>query len=301
MLMIRKAMLIIFLLSLALMTGAEDRALLVGIGKYDTKRTGWSRLHGDRDADMIRDALLRNGVKKENIITVKNEQATKAGIIEALKEFAATCKPGDRALLLFSCHGQPVTDLNKDESKKPFDEAIVAYDACRTSRYKNGEYLYNGENHLIDDELNPLLQAIKKRLGKSGYLFVAFDACFSEGLEMAKSMVAREDVDHIGPIRGTSEVFLLKPGSSLSSVPKPKGFSGGARMAVVSACRDNERNYEYRHPTTRQVHGSLSYCLLRLLDSGNDFKGWEAFFENEQYKEWNIFISLQHPEIKIYR
>ncbi len=250
---------ILLMFALFLSIYAENRALLVGIGEYDTRNTGWSAIHGDKDVDMLAIALNKHEFKAENIKCLKNNQATKAAIIKAMKELADQCRPGDKVLFHFSGHGQPISDLNGDEKKKPFDEALVPYDACRTRRYKNGSNYYNGENHLIDDELNFLLDGIKKKLGSRGYLFVSFDACYSEGLEMAKSMISQEDVDKIGPIRGTAEILRISRDSKLARNPKPKEFAKGATMAVVSACRDNERNYEYREPTTKRLYGSLSY------------------------------------------
>lgn len=291
---------VLLMYSLFLATEAKDRALLVGIGKYDTRKTGWSMIHGDNDVDMLAERLIRNGYKAEDVKRIKNTEATKAGIVNALKELADQCQPGDKVFFHFSGHGQPISDLNGDEKKKAFDESIVPYDACRTRRYKNGNCYYNGENHLTDDEINYLLAGIKRKLGSKGYLFVSFDACYSEGLEMAKSMIEHDDVKKIGPIRGTADVLRISRDSKLASNPKPAGFSKGARMAVVSACRDNERNYEYRNPETRRCNGSLSLCLARMIDSGLNINDWESFFNNEAYKKWDIFMSEQHPTITVY-
>lgn len=42
---------ITLILSLFSTISAENRALLVGIGKYDTRNTGWSEIHGDNDVE----------------------------------------------------------------------------------------------------------------------------------------------------------------------------------------------------------------------------------------------------------
>lgn len=292
---------IVLILSLFSTIYAENRALLVGIGKYDTRNTGWSAIHGDNDVDMLTKCLISNGYEKGNIKRLINQEATKAAIVKALKEFAAQCRPGDKVIFHFSGHGQPISDLNGDEKKKPFDEAIVPYDACRTRRYKIGDRYYNGENHLTDDELNHLLDDIKKRLGNKGYLFVSFDACYSEGMEMAKSMIEQNDVKKIGPIRGTADVLKISRDSKVARNPMPKEFAKGATMTVVSACRDYERNYEYREQNTKCLYGSLSYCLKNLIESGLPVNRWQSFFEKEKYKEWDIFMSQQHPTITIYK
>ncbi len=293
------AYLLIFTLFLSL--AAENRALLVGIGKYDTRNTGWSAIHGDKDVDMIANALKNHGFKAENIKCLKNDQATKSAIVGAMKALADQCRPGDKVIFHFSGHGQPISDLNGDEKKKPFDEALVPYDACRTRRYKIANQFYNGENHLIDDELNYPLAGVKKKLGSRGSLVVSFDASYSEGLEMAKSMIEQGDVDKIGPVRGTADILKISRSSRVAQHPKPEEFSNGATMTVVSACRDNERNYEYREPTTKLLYGSLSYCLSKLIDSGLKMNRWDKFFSEEKYMRWQIFMSKQHPTIKIYK
>lgn len=291
---------ILLIFSLFSTISAENRALLVGIGRYDTKKTGWSVIHGDSDVDMLCKCLTSKGYKEENINCLKNEQATKNGIVKALKELATQCRPGDKVIFHFSGHGQPISDLNGDEKKKPFDEAIVPYDACRTRRYKIGNSYYNGENHLTDDELNYLLNDIKKRLGNKGCLFVSFDACYSEGMEMAKSMIEQNDVKKIGPIRGTADVLKISRDSKVARNPKPKEFSKGGKMTVVSACRDYERNYEYREATSKKFYGSLSYCIKKLIESGLNLNKCEQFFKDEKYKDWDIFMAEQHPTVTIY-
>lgn len=164
-----------------------------------------------------------------------------------------------------------------------------------------GSNFYNGEKHLIDDELNVLFDGIKKKLGSNGCLFVAFDACYSEGLEMAKSMIEQGDVKKIGPIRGTADILKISRNSKVAKISLPQYFSKGAKMVVVSACRDNERNYEYLEPTTKRFYGSLSYCLKHLIESGLNLNKWERFFEEEKYRDLDIFMSKQHPTFKIYK
>ncbi|MDE7419540.1 MAG: caspase family protein [Muribaculaceae bacterium] len=296
----RTLLIIVVIFSLFSTISAENRALLVGIGKYDTRKTGWSVIHGDNDVDMLTKYLINSGYKETNIKCLKNGQATKAAIVNALKELAMQCRQGDKVIFHFSGHGQPISDLNGDEKKKPFDEAIVPYDAYRTRRYKIGNNYYNGENHLIDDELNHLINNIKKKIGKKGYLLVSFDACYSEGMEMAKSMINHNDVKKIGPIRGTADILRISRDSKVARIPRPKMFSDGAKMAVVSACRDYERNYEYHESGTNRLYGSLSYCLMKLIETGLSMNKWENFFKEEKYKDWDIFMSEQHPTITIY-
>ncbi|MBD5385675.1 caspase family protein [bacterium] len=282
----------ILLLAFSVMPGlATDRALLVGIGKYDRMKTGWTLIHGDNDVALLSPLLRKRGFG--DIVVLTNEQATKARIVEELTSLAKRCQPGDRVYFHFSGHGQPIRDDNHDEGpSKKYDESIIPYDACRDSRKMNGTY--TGQYHLIDDELCPLLDAVKRKLGSGGELFVAVDACFSRGIQ--KDEMTDIDPDLIRYIRGTSHAFT-PPGRI--TVKSPKEFSKGATLTVVTACRENERNIEYKAPSGK-IYGSLSFYISLLLKSDADFSRWRKSFSDKAYKNRGIFQSIQHPSIEIY-
>ncbi len=268
-----------------------DRALLVGIGKYDRLQTGWNEIHGDNDVELLLPLFKKRGFG--DVVALTNEQATKHRIVEALKTLAAKCKPGDRVYFHFSGHGQPIRDDNHDEGKmKRYDESIIPYDACRDSRKMGGSY--RGQFHLIDDELCPLLDAIKRKLDPRGELFVAVDACFSRGIQ--KDEMTDIDPELLRYIRGTNYAFT-PPGRI--TVRPPKDFSEGAKLTVVTACRDNERNIEYKAPSGK-MYGSLSYYISILLKSDTDFERWRKCFEDESYRSRSIFQNSQHPSIEIF-
>lgn len=112
-----RQIIITFLLSVSILSSqAANRALLVGIGKYDRMKTGWNMIHGDNDVALLKPLLQKQGFR--DIATLTNEQATKAGIVSALKTLAERCKEGDKVYFHFSGHGQPIRDDNRDEGKK---------------------------------------------------------------------------------------------------------------------------------------------------------------------------------------
>lgn len=268
-----------------------SRALVIGIGKYPTAQTGWKVIHGDADVILLLPALRQQGFT--DIKTLVNAQATKEAIVMELKSLATRCHNGDKVYIHFSGHGQPIEDANEDEETE-FDESIIPYDAYRYA--KNG---YAGEKHLIDDEYNPLLNAIKNKLGRDGVLFVAIDACYSRGMERGEKTDV-EDADIIASARGTDDSFVIKENSSyLKDVPRPQQFSSEAKMYVVSACLETERNYEHK-TTTGKMYGSLSYYIYTLLKKDADFTRWFQCFNAKDYRRYRIFQSSQHPYIKIY-
>lgn len=287
-----KRLIMIFLLSATVLSGlATNRALLVGIGKYDRMKTGWNVIHGDNDVVLLLPLLRKRGF--EDIVTLTNQQATKAGIVEALTSLAKRCQKGDKVYFHFSGHGQPIRDDNHDEGAlKKYDESIIPYDACRDSRKMNGTYA--GQYHLIDDELCPLLDSIKRKLGTTGELFVAVDACFSKGIQ--KDEMTEIDPELLKYVRGTNHAFTPR---GRINVKSPKEFTKGAILTVVTACQENERNIEYKS-SSGKMYGSLSYYMAILLKSNADFSRWRKCFKDKSYVNRGIFQNIQHPSIEIF-
>jgi len=59
------------------------RALIIGLGEQEDK--SWGKINGDKDIPIVTEMLLYSGYKKKDIVTLVNKQATKSGIISALK------------------------------------------------------------------------------------------------------------------------------------------------------------------------------------------------------------------------
>lgn len=286
---------ILMLLVPVLFAIGANRALLVGIGDYDQQTTGWGKIHGDDDVKLLSPLLKKRGFS--DIITLTNSEATKASIIRELKSLAGRCKKGDKVYFHFSGHGQPVRDDNHDEADgKKFDESIIPFDACRDNMKMNGTYY--GQYHLIDDELNPYLDAIKRKIGEDGEMFVVVDACFSRGIQ--KDEMTDLDPDLIKYVRGTNYAFVPKKGIDyLAKLPKPATYSKGAKMWVATACKDSERNFEYK-TASGKMYGSLSYYISILLKSNADFSQWAKAIQEEKYKGRHIFQSMQHPYVVLF-
>lgn len=289
--MIRRLSIFLLLAFTSLLGSSINRALLIGIGAYDTQTTGWSVIHGDNDVALLKPLLEKQGFS--DIVCLTNEMATKAEIIKALSVLAERSQMGDQVYFHFSGHGQPIRDDNHDEGhSKKYDESIIPHDACRDSRKMNGTYI--GQFHMIDDELCPLLDAVKCKLGPEGHLFVTIDACYSEGIH--KDEMTEIDPDLIRYIRGTNIAFT-PPGRI--SVKYPKGFTSGGKLTVVTACQNNERNFEYK-TTADKMYGSLSYYISILLKKDADFERWSQAFNNKDYSHLRIFQNIQHPSISFF-
>lgn len=163
--------------SLALPIGAiTQRALVFGLGKQADAT--WGKIHGDNDVFYVKQMLQQVGYT--DIVTLKNEEATKKAMVEAFVQLANRCHKGDKVYIHYSGHGQLMTDLDGDESLKwnnshsQWDEAWIPYDAYMV--YSPND---RGEKHLCDDEIAILMQAIRNKIGNRGDLIVVVDACHS--------------------------------------------------------------------------------------------------------------------------
>ena len=234
----------------------NKRALLVGISDYQCiyKYGGWNNIHGKNDIDMLNTTLKESGV---SVSCLYDREATKAGISKALNLLASQCKVGDIVYLHFSTHGQPFEDDNGDEDDG-WDESIVPVDA--PIEYTKGKY--EGENHLIDDELHKFCTRIRKAIGTKGMLYVVIDACHAG----KASMGIEEEV-----IRGTKAGFTrsgkyyrpqkLERGNFYQI---PSSTSLGNVM-FIEACRSHQVNKEIVEKG--KYYGALSYYINQVLSN----------------------------------
>ena len=217
---------------------ATKRALVIGIGNYP-EASGWAKINGDKDLPIVRDMLLANGFQSKDIVELKNESATADAIRKALDALVSKAAKGDVIYIHFSGHGQQITDLHGDE-EDGFDEAWIPIDAPFS--YAKGKY--EGENHIIDDQLNQWLSQLRSKVGATGKITVVADACHSGG----GSRGDEDETEYV--VRGTSDAFVI-PGNT-----KPfSGEVGTIDWIFISACKSYQCNYEYKGT------GSLTYAL----------------------------------------
>lgn len=245
---------------------ATKRALVIGIGNYP-EASGWAKINGDKDIPMVKEMLTINGFAASNIVVLKNEQATCRAIKTELENLITHASFGDFIYIHFSGHGQQITDLNGDEVDDQKDEAWIPYDA----QFAFIEDVYEGENHLVDDQINAFLHRLRSSVGENGKIIVVADACHSgDGTRSGDD----EDIDKEEEcIRGTEAVFtitnikqtinrfaaiFINNESNItekSNISKPEPTP--LEWIYISACQDYQCNREYKGA------GSLTTALFR--------------------------------------
>ncbi|RYY54482.1 MAG: caspase family protein [Chitinophagaceae bacterium] len=269
-----KALVLAFALLFAITLPAQQkRALIVAIGKYpDASRI--RPIAALNDIPFVRNALLKNDFPVKNIDTLVNAKATKAGILKAMDQLRMKVTPGDVVVIHFSCHGQQIRDqrtveLGRDEDDG-YDEALVPYDA--QSQYSATGY--RGENHLRDDDLDPVLSAIRMKIGRSGSLLVLLDACHSGTGTRASGFAVS---------RGEPKPFIDPeyPMTGLVDMGENPGFFSGsdsvANMVVFSGTGPNQLNYQLR--VDNQDVGSLSFAFYKAMQELGPGSSYRLLFE----------------------
>ncbi len=252
--MIRKKIQITALLFLLAIIGnaQRKRAFMVGISHYDTALTGyqWNNINGVEDIKLLEPILKKQGFY---LTTLLDERATYQGITTQLSNFINQTKKGDIVYLHFSAHGQPVEDLNGDEPDG-WDEAIVPIDAYKL--YKKG--VYDGNKHLLDDQLNVYIKKLRTKIGPNGFLYVVIDACHA-----GTSSRANDET-----IRGTKVGFtynnkVFKPSTQKKSHYKLEASAKMSHVMYLEACRPDQVNMEIKVKDKR--YGPLSYNIAQAL------------------------------------
>jgi len=229
------------------------RALVFGLGKQEDPM--WGRIHGDNDVQYV--VKMLRGMGYTDIRTLKNEQATKAGMVQAFNSLAARCRKGDHVYIHYSGHGQLMTDVNGDESYKwdnshsCWDESWVPYDAYML--YGPND---QGEKHMSDDEVAQFLQKIRKRIGEDGELVVVIDSCHSGDATCGE----RDEC-----VRGVDWKFNIPIELNRKTEEPVK-----EQWRTISACKPYQLSTEVSDP---QI-GKLTYALYKL--------GADAFKLNNQ-------------------
>ena len=241
----------------------NKRAFLVGISDYQSSANNapnsWENIHGANDVDILTPTLQKHGFKTTTIV---NQQATGHNIRKQLSKFSSSLKSGDIVYLHFSCHGQPVEDLDGDEADG-WDEAIIPVDAQKV--YSKDKY--KGENHITDDELNSFFRTIRTKIGRKGYLTVVVDACHA-----GTTYRGGENEDSVF-VRGTNSGFSER---GLKFVPKidkrgrinVEKSDNMSDVCIIEACRSYQVNNEIK--CDGKFYGSLSYYINKVLKSSNN-------------------------------
>ena len=249
----------------------QKYALIVAIGAYDQRSTGWAEISSQNDIPLIKSALLKQGFPETNITVLENAKADKAGILAGLAALEQRASTGDMVVVHFSSHGQQIPDNNSEEVDG-YDEAIVAFGAPSSNMYyrRSRGADYDGSLHLRDEDVGTAINNIRAKIGKDGHVLVIMDACHS-GTGTRGSAKTRGGVPPLdSPGAAVAPTGKSEDGGfgiAGEGAVKSRGTGGElGKMVLISGAQSQEVNYETEDDSGNGV-GSLSYCFSKALSN----------------------------------
>ncbi len=223
--------------------GNQRSALIIGLSEYGYP--GPSPLQGvPRDMESATKMAVAMGIPKERIRFIRNRDATKRHILQALEQVADEQRDG-RAFVYYSGHGT----RSYDPITKNCVEGLLTYD---------GQTITNSE----------FASALKNLTQTSDKVIVMLDACFSRGvIQTTTRSIASSIV-------GLTPKFSMKTGgeSAMCSTPVNTATRGlfnevtrlGAiqeNFVQIAAARENEASYDQAEAGGLATQG-IRDCML---------------------------------------
>jgi hypothetical protein len=239
------------------------RALLIGIDDYSASRLpfpagsptvesrDWRDLRGAvNDVSILRELLvLLYGFKPEDIVTLTDQGATRAAILEAIdRDLVQPAAKGDVLFYYFAGHGSQVPNSRSDEADR-LDESIIPADSRR------------GAPDIRDKELRRLFNSA---LDRGAFLTLLLDHCHSGS--GVRSLPTTRRARGIRPASRD-----VRDGAGYGPAPDRRG------ALVLAATQDLDAAWEVADEDGR-MHGAFTWALIRALrDAGGSEPAEETF------------------------
>jgi len=228
----------------------QKLALLVGINKY---KFVYPTLHGaENDVDSMKTLLISKayGFSEANIHVLKNEQATRAKILEEVDEhLIKKARPGDVVVFHFSGHG---STLNDPSDPFGYDNTIVPYDS-RDPEKKIWD--------IRDKELNARARKLSDIVGPDGNVTFVLDSCHS-GTGLKSVGVPRAVAKDTRFGKNPPPLDLYNQPKSTSRDTTGSGYSDrDISYVLIAGSRSDLVSYE----TPDSRNGELTYYLIQEL------------------------------------
>lgn len=232
----------------AAFVAASERhhALIVGVGQY-SKASGADPLNGvPKDMITARKMALAMSVPEQQIVELRDSNATKANILSALETLNRKVSPGEKVFIYFSGHG---TSYN---TSKGCEQGFIPF--------TQGRYT---QNDLISEaELASYTSKISQKADKA---VVMVDACFSGGVVASRtrsmSPIADIRAKFVSPAGDRCDVAVNQT-TTRSFAPAMQRLGVPQENFVqISAANYNEVSWDNDQLGGLATH-SLGQCLL---------------------------------------
>ncbi|MEH2319009.1 caspase family protein [Nostoc sp.] len=266
-------------------------ALLIGINNYPS---GIPTLTGClTDLEMQRELLIhRFGFNPEDIREVKDQEATRKGILAAFEEhLIQQAKPGDVVVFHFSGHGSRVIDPNPIDNRH-LNSTLVPYDSATET------------NNIVQDIMGRTLFLLMSAI-RTEYLTVILDCCHAGGGTRGNLVIRSARGNSGKTYQASPEEFEYQQRWLTELNLSPEEFQrrreqGIAKGVALSAAKDDQ--FATDAPFGDFSAGAFSYLLTRYLwqQTRNDAVG--KVFINLALRTHDVAKSLnnlQDPNLEV--
>jgi hypothetical protein len=262
---------------------ADRWGLLIGIDRYPRLAERYQLAGCVNDIRAVSQLLVeRFGFPAAHLTQRLNGDATRQGILTALKDLVERVGEGDAVLFHYSGHGSQKVDLDGDESDG-LDETIVPSDSGRAP---------DPNLDIIDDEIHDWLGRLT---AKTPNVTLVFDSCHSGTVSRGMGRARGVPPDLRRPAGMWPRAFRRGPVDRKG----PGGWlpAGSSPHFLLSACRSSETSHELQLGAGGPSHGALTYCLLRVLSEASPDARWGDLFDRLA-PQVTTFYPGQHPELE---
>ncbi len=229
---------------------AEDRALLVGVGRYaqlDARLSGVSL-----DIQMMTEFARLLGFESNAIKVLAHEEASTRQVVAAVEDWLIEgVGPDDRVLFYFSGHGSQIPDASKDENDA-FDEVLLLYDAAIDQQARHPTLT----GVLVDDAFSAMLARMRSR-----NILVILDACHSGSATRSLQLNPRSfrvDDAQVKFFSYSASIAAAGGRGRFDVMEPPNPGAADDNYVVLTACRDDEK-------TVATAQGSIFTLGLRQV------------------------------------
>jgi uncharacterized caspase-like protein len=274
----RKICVLALLAALAQSSGwAENRALLIGVGKY---RDFPERSLDGPPYDVAKlESVLKEKWGFQDIVKLVDEGATGAAIRAALAALSSRVKPGDQIFIYFSGHGTSAYDPKMSAfCADAASGCLIPYDVKRGKPQEVIDSILLGKR-----DFRPVLSEIERK--SPGGVFVTFDACYSENsakaVQTGRSTTRELPMNALVKFGASDDDYdaafkEMRPANPAAAAAEPYPYS---KVVFLSASAKDEKaqdipkwmlEQQQARTVDNNPHGRMTDAFLRGLEGEAD-------------------------------
>ena len=266
-------------------------ALLIGIDRYPKLGSEWQLEGCGNDVAILHDTLsCRFGFADDQITVLRDEQATRDGILAAMESLVQRAGKNDEVVFFYSGHGSQQTDGDEADEADGLDETIVPHDGGRLP-FPNRD--------ITDDEIYLWLLRLT---AVTPFVTLIFDCCHA-GTMLRDAFAGKSR--SVPPDRRSAVELAAKVPAEATALLSGGEDSPAARRrlgekyVMLAACGSVETANEILTGEPRRfAHGALTYFLAAALrNSGFSGGTWRDVFERVA-PQVTAHFRTQHPEVE---